>query len=92
MTIGIIIISIIDLHIIIHISFIYNIIPLNVLYSSSNSSSFGTNFEQSLNKFVSILVVILFLNNNTKEYIIEKKIIYNNNIIQVNDIVNKIVK
>ena len=27
-----------------------------------------------------------------KEYIIENKIIYNNNIIQVNDIVNKIVK
>ena len=50
-------------------------------------------FEQSLNKFVSIQVVIyIILNNNTKEYIIEKKIIYNNNIIQVNDIVNKIVK
>ena len=44
--IGIIIIIIICKHIIIHVSFIYNTIPLNVLYSSSNSSSFWTNFEQ----------------------------------------------
>ena len=57
----IIIIIIIYKHIIIHISFIYNTIPLNVLYSSSNSSSFWTKFEQSLNKFVSILVVIYII-------------------------------
>ena len=79
---------------IIHISFIYATIPLNVLYSSSNSSSFWTNFEQSLNKFVSILVVIYIIckQQYKRIYIIEKKIICNNNVIQVNDIVNKIVK
>jgi ABC-type Fe3+ transport system permease subunit len=71
--IGIIIIIIIYKHIIIHISFIYNTIPLNVLYSSSNSSSFWTKFEQSLNKFVSILVVIYIISKQQYKRIYNRK-------------------
>ena len=67
---GTIIIIIIYKHIIIYIPFIYNTIHLNVLYSSSNSSSFWTSFEQRLNKFVSILVVMYIVSKwiyNRKE-------------------------
>ena len=49
-------------------------------------------FEQSLNKFVSILVVIYIISKQQYKRIYNRKEENNNNnIIQVNDIVNKIV-